>query len=829
MQEKSESKSYKITLTEGIFAAVVFFAAIIGYILTLAPTVSFWDAGEFIAAAHSLGIPHPPGTPLYVLIGKIFSLIPVFGLATVTQKINFMSAFLSSMGIVFLFLISVRLMKEWHAPIESLADGLIIYVPAAIGSLIAGFNFSYWNNAVESEVYGIAMFIIGISIWLSYQWYDRFGEYGNNNRLLLIVYLLSLGVGNHLLCFLAAPGIFFLIAFKDWRIAIDTVVMAIVVFLVINFILLVSGLAADMYPVWMILMAIIIGFVLIWTMWPNPNIKFIMSGVILFLIGLSVHAYLPIRSALNPMIDEGSPESMQALMDVLLRKQYGASSMFDRRADFVFQFSLWWKYFMWQYGGTAAKFLPLFTLGTFGAWWHFLKNKKSFFIIFVHFIITSLGLIIYLNLSDHEVRDRDYFFVAGFYFFSGWIGYAVNAIAEIIRTSFAKTLETDVSKALQVVVVFMCILLIAIPVYGNFKDATRAKNYVPHDYGYNILASVDENGLIFTNGDNDTFPLWYVQLVPNFRQDVTVMNLSLLNTPWYIKQLRDNPPHNLNGIITWSDEEIDRLQPFYLGEDYPFELGNIKLKFEKGKLITVKDLAVLHIIRNNWDRNKNDWKKPIFFAVTVADLMGFRPYLKLEGLVFRITQESGDYMISTENTINNLENKYRYTHLFDDDLYLDDNTKKLLSNYAAAYSRLAFEFHDKAQNIADPDEAEANRKEALKWMGKAIKFAPYNDTGTLIWRSYGAMQEGLGQYNDALQSYRKSIEQDRSDKSRAQTWQLMAKTYYFKEDYDSAIVAIKTAKQLDPQDERIDMYIRLYESELKKKSSPDSTKLPTNQ
>lgn len=837
MSSKKELHPYPVHSQEWLFAGIVFLLSIIGYIYTLAPTVSFWDAGEFIACAHSLGVPHPPGTPLYVLIGKVFSLIPAFGLATVTQKINFMSAFFSAIAVALLFLIIVRLVKEWSSELTTTTDRLMIYIPAAVGSLIAAFSFSYWNNAIESEVYALAMFIMAASVWLAFSWYDNFGAHGNNNKLLLIAFMLSLGVGNHLLCFLVAPGIFLMVAFKDWRVALDTVVMGFFVFLIINLLLLSVGLSADMYPIWMIIFVIVLSGLLIYFMWPHPNFKFIIAGVVLFLLGLSVHAYLPIRSMWNPLIDEGNPETWQGLMDVLLRKQYGQLSILDRRATLGFQIALWWEYFTWQYGALAAKAadsmlarflpLPIFLIGIFGAWWHYINNKKSFVVFFIHFFITSFGLIIYLNLSDAEVRDRDYFYVAGYYFFAVWVAVGIKGIADLVKAWVASSVPED-SNFVRWTIVMGSVFLIAIPVFGNYTRTTRANNYVPRDYGYNILASVDENGLIFTNGDNDTFPLWYMQAVENFRTDVTVMNLSLLNTPWYIKQLRDNPPHNLKGIITWKDQDIDEMRPFLLPNDFTFQAGQIVCDFEKDAVITVKDLAVLHIIKNNWDPVKQDWKKPIFFAVTVADLMGFRPYLSLEGLVFRITQTKGDYMVTVDKTIENLEEKYQFTHLFDGKTHLDDNTKKLLSNYAAAYSRLAFEFHDQADSLekVNPEEARLKLDDAVHWMQKAVQFAPFNQTGKLLWRSYGALLERADRYPEAIAAYQKSIATDDDINSVAQTWQLISKSYYLNGDMNSAIQAIEEAQRLRPNDQNLNVYRQLYEQELKRSQKPAAVDSP---
>ncbi len=826
-------------------AALAVILTLFVYVPTMAPTVSFWDAGEFIAASFSLGIPHPPGTPLYILVGKFFSLLPITfpGVETVTQRINFMSVFASALAVGVMFIIIVRLIKPWFEE-YGLFERLITHSAALAGSLIGAFSFSYWNNAVEAEVYAIAMLIMTTTVWLSFQWHDHYGEHGNNNRLLLIIYALALGVGNHLLCFLVSPGIFLLVMFKDWRTAADLVLTALVVFLLANLGLFAVGLSHEVYPIVLIIMALLATGGLIWFMWPHPNLKFIFAGAALFMLGVSVHAYMPIRSFLNPMIDEGNPENWQAFMDVLLRKQYGGNSVSVRRADFGFQIWLWLRYFVWQYApgiydfkfvdGVAGffrdikvvlSFWALFCIGLFGAYWHLTKHFRTFVVFLSHFIINSLGLVIYLNLSDHEVRERDYFFVAGYFFFSVWLATGIVGIATLISERLGGQ-----KRLVAAGIAIASIALALIPLKGNYVSASRAGMYVPHDYGYNILASVDDDGLIFTNGDNDTFPLWYVQEVESFRKDVTVMNLSLLNTSWYIKQLRDNPPHNLDGIITWSDQEIESLYPSYLPQDLNFEVGSIKINMKKGDVITVKDLAVFHILKNNWDISKQAWRKPIFFAVTVAEIDQFRPYLKLEGLVFRITMETSDYGITVDKTIENLEKKYLFTGLLDNSgPPLDDNTRKLISNYAAAYSRLAFERREDALKIANPDSAKKVRNEAIDWMKKALLFAPDSETGGIIWRSYAAMLEETGRYKEAIDALQKSIELNPDPAFRVICYQMISRDYFELKDFDSAIRITEEAMRLNPNDTRLEGLRQHYQSEKAKLTTPQPAATDTAQ
>ena len=156
------------------------------------------------------------------------------------------------------------------------------------------------------------------------------------------------------------------------------------------------------------------------------------------------------------------------------------------------------------------------------------------------FIMTGYAIIIYVNQDDPQPRERDYSYVGSFFAFSVWIGVGTAAISEWISKNVK---DSDLSKRLIVIALIMQILFVPIVMArANYHSHDRSGNFVAWDYSYNLLQSCEPNGIIFTNGDNDTFPLWYLQEVESVRTDVAVVNLSLLNTPWYIKHWRDRRP-----------------------------------------------------------------------------------------------------------------------------------------------------------------------------------------------------------------------------------------------------------------------------------------------
>lgn len=625
-----------------IAGALVFIAILTGYLITISPTVSFWDSGEFIATSYIMGIPHPPGTPFYVIVGRVFSMIP-FGERALS--INLMSALSGALACLFLFLITVKMIVRWRGIPQTRNDMLTVYLAAASAAVAGGFAGSFWVNSIESEVYSPAAFIMSFTVWLMLRWSERPKEPGSRNSLVLICYLLGLSVGLHLGTVLVLPAFVLFALLVDYRLFTDA--------------------------------------------------KFLIFVVFVAMLGVSNHLFLPIRSSLNPPIDEANPERWEAFRDCLLRKQYKPMTPFVRQAPWSFQFGMFWRYFKEQWTVQGMSWTGLLMLaGAAGAVIHFFKEKRTFVLMGSIFLVMSLGLIIYMNFTDHEVRERDYFFSHGFFFFCVWIGIA-----------FAYLVDLVAKRGRPGLVAPMCIGLLAFTCssyYVNLETHDRRGDYNAHDYAYNMLATVDDNGLIFTNGDNDTFPLWFIQEVKGFRKDVRVLNLSLLNTPWYIWQLKHLEP---KVPMTLSDEAIADIRPY---------------RDRDGKVVMVKDIASKNIIETAGE------DRPVYFAVTVADYMGYEKRLMLEGLAFRLVPYEGRNLIDVDVTLNNLYNLYSYRGLlrpvddrvamtapdlnelpemvkpedldfgrqyeYDTSVYKDINTRRLVTNYSAAHLRLCIHY-----------------------------------------------------------------------------------------------------------------------------------------
>lgn len=398
--------------------------------------------------------------------------------------------------------------------------------------------------------------------------------------------------------------------------------------------------------------------------------------------GFSVHAYIPIRSAQDPFINENDPSrSLQATIHFIERKQYGSQSMiermFERRGEWVNQFGThermgFWGFFRTQYGLTGPRFFLLFMLGLFGLWEVVRRTPRIGLHLLLILLMTSIGLVLYMNFADGtrmtptgqdylEVRDRDYFFTGAFILFGMTIGIGVAALVQFARDSVR-----SFSKVSRVVIVSAVSVLFLLPVYaiaGNHFVCDRSNNYIAYDYGYDLLMSADQNAILFTNGDNDTFPLWCLQEAYGIRKDVRVVNLSLANLDWYIEQLRDY----MGLEIGWSDEQIMALRGY---------------RFPDGEYYRIAHQVIDALYIHNYPR------VPINFAVTVSS--GFRRLrnepidhrLELSGMKWRLMPDGSGMTVYIEHSIKLLTDTatFRFRGLNDPSIYKDETTLRVTHN-----------------------------------------------------------------------------------------------------------------------------------------------------
>ena len=727
-----------------LVASLVFLSTLIVYTITLTPSTPFWDGGEFIATSYSLGVPHAPGTPLYVLIGRVFTLLPF---ATVAERVNWISALSSSIALVFIYLITVKITRfvlPWE---EKLQNRPLSYLAGVVAAFIAGFSTTFWDSSIEAEVYASASALMALVVWLALRWRERLDEGNEDGLLLVITYLVGLGIGIHLGVAIAAwAAVVYVFITRPYYLSRWDY---------LGWGLVTLSLATGVHLAAFLVAPVVLLLTLVVWLTTGKLRQLAMWSSVLFIAGVSVHLYLIIRSNLHPMINEAAPETWTALWKDLIRDQYKPASLFQRKATLWYQLdTMWLRYMWWNFSLNGEQlpdglyhfrhflrglFQPPIILSVVGAVVHLKREKKSGILLLALFLLLGPIMAFYLNFRQGEVRERDYFFMQNFMFMAIWTGVGAAWVVEWIRQEFRKPqLARGAAAVATALVLIMCLY----PAKLNWRSHDRRGFLVARDYAYNMLMGLDKDAIIFTNGDNDTFPLWYLQEVEKIRTDVRVVNLSLLNTDWYIKQLRDLEP---KVPISFNDAQIEDLYPF---------------RDKSGRIWLVKDIATYDILKTN------AWKKPVFIAVTVPDLMGLDKNLSMEGLAYRVNEKEGAKTeLNVDRTLKNLNEVYRYDGLVlrsktdpnkwvhDTLVYKDDNADRLTQNYAAAYTRVAIQ-------LMEQDHYE----EALQQMQKAIAISP-DFTGGMV--TYGVLLEQVGRLGEAEVFYRKQLAANPGD------WQLL--------------------------------------------------------
>lgn len=877
------SKHASLLVSVGVFT----YATIL-YVLTVAPTASFWDAGEFIAIAHGLQVSHPPGAPFYMLIGRLFSMFVPNDL--ISLSVNMVSVLSSSFTILLAYWIIVRLLREFIPEKTGGQPTFMHHFGGVVGACTFAVTDSFWFNAVEAEVYALSMLFTSLVVWLIMKWSemareelassrDRLGL-GANRILVLVAYLFGLAIGVHLLSLLALffiALIFFFVEYdreawtvhgqadwksgQRWRGILLTLAVAVVVFLVIypGIIQKLPGLAGETGQPLLALMFLVFGVIA--AVWythsqEKQTANMVSVCVLMVLIGYSCYAVIFIRSAADPPIDENDPETPTAIVSYLEREQYGETpilsganyndqlgrvdennvKLFPRRhspapnhtriygqynsdLQFFWQYQLghmYLRYFLWNFSGRESDIegaraitgfsmiegpnetlqltpsekasrnryfaLPLL-LGFFGMFYHFRRDWRRAFSVLVLFLVTGVGIILYLNQTPLQPRERDYSYVASFFAFSLWIGIGATGLLQLVMDSLSNYGE----KLHGIMWAVAPVIFLAVPgwmVIENYDDHDRSGRYVAPDYAYNMLMSVAPNAILFTNGDNDTFPLWYVQEVEGVRRDVRVANLSLLNTTWYVRQLKNQYSRESTPLpIDMTDSDIDNLgatlwepgamvlpvEPSILSEESEVFLGQMDRTLidttmswtlvgrpfrsnpetgEPVNLLYGADIAALEII---FGAAKGGWERPVYFAVTVSPdgRLDLDDYFQLEGQALRIVP------IRHDNPLGRVElgvtperlRTFRFRNLDDPNVYYDANIRRMVDNYRNIFAQTASVMVESGQV--------AEGVELIDYLMEQIPFATI--PGDYISFLYIARVYQLAeQYDKALQIYRES-------------------------------------------------------------------------
>lgn len=527
----------------------------------------------------------------------------------------------------------------------------------------------------------------------------------------------------------------------------------------------------------------------------KPTLHMVFMSAIFILIGFTTFSMVIIRANQNPPMNENEPDTFPELEKYLNREQYGDFPTFKRRfssephqqgvftnypSDLAFFYNyqmnhMMTRYMLWNYAGRegwvqddGANIAPFnaignilgkvisvnfegkvnyslfgipFLIGLFGIYYHFRRDWKMASIFMVMFILLGHLTAFYQNQQQPQPRERDYFYVGAFFVFSIWIAIGMRGLVDLAKEKIKN--KSYGNATAFAVLIFTFILIPVNMLRANYFTHDRSRNWVPWDYSYNILQSTAPGGVLFTNGDNDTFPLWYLQDVEGVRRDVKVVNLSLLNTDWYVSQLKNNDPYKVGTVkiripdsrinpqdlrpAQWSPTDIsiptpkpgnnkqlsDIIKEYALKDTSLINAGKMtwkmpnSLTFGDIKAIRVQDIMVKEIVE------ANNWERPIYFAVTCSDdsKIGLQDYLKMEGMAFRLVPERrtpGREFINEELLKEHLKGNiepskvfqpgFRFTGLSDSTIFFDENHTRMIQNYRNAFMRLAVYYRSSGDN-----------------------------------------------------------------------------------------------------------------------------------
>lgn len=871
-----------------IFGWLTFAIATYVYTATVEPTGSFWDCGEFIAVSYKLMVPHPPGAPFFLLVGRMFSMLAGSDVTQVAFWVNMVSVLCSAFSSLFLFwtitLLAKKLILEKGAE-PNMGQTIGILGAGLIGGLAYTFSDSAWFSAVEAEVYAMSSFFTAIVFWAILKWDAAADSPYADRWLLFIAYMMGLSIGVHLLNLVTIPAMAYVYYFRryqtSWKGLAYTFLISLVVLGIIQ-VGVITGLPsiANTFEIFFVnslglpfnsgILFFVIIFLgaLIWGIRTTQQKAMVLANTALLgfafvLIGYSSYGIILIRSNFNPPIDENNPENAISFVSYLKREQYGdrpllygpqynatpiankdgdpvyikgkdkyeiierkivqeysgkdktllpriyspqgnhiaaykkwvklpsdpeAKPSFGSNIAFLFKYQIghmYWRYFGWNFIGRESDYqdagvlspfasnkglpdsvtknrgrnqyyaLP-FLLGILGLVFQYNRKGQHAFIVGLLFFFTGIAIVIYLNQPPVEPRERDYTFAGSYYAFCIWIGLGVLAISEFL-TKFLK--NGSLSAILATV---LSLIVPTVMAKDAWDDHDRSDRYHSVDSAKNLLNSCAPNAILFTGGDNDTFPLWYAQEVEGFRTDVRVCNLSLLGTDWYISQMKEKAYESTPLPI--SLEMKDYIQgkndyiPFYenkaagssidlrllmklIQSDNPaimvatqggksiasFPTKTFSLDIDSAKVASMtwipeelrkrvtkkmtwtigknalykNDFVVLNIIANT------DWTRPIYFSTTLssASYLNLKPYMMLEGLAYRLTPvytpQASDGLVNTPVMYENMMKKMFWRNLDNPKVYYDENYKRFPLNARKSFYMLASQLLNEANMEGD--------------------------------------------------------------------------------------------------------------------------------
>ncbi|UCG87665.1 MAG: DUF2723 domain-containing protein [Gemmatimonadota bacterium] len=764
-------------------AALVFLVCLVGYVLTVSPSVTFWDAGEFLAASKALGVPHPPGTPLFTFLSNTWARL--FPVGEYAFRVGVMVAACAAMSAALFYLVVLEIMGGREAEGNG-GNRSSAHAAALAGALVSAFTFTVWQSANEAEVYMLASLLVSATALSALRWRRRRGTSGGTKYLLLAVYLSALSVGVHLLGLLVGPALIVFVWHQLWRhphqdrsvrraeaghlaVIAGVWLLLVAVGLGSRGLLMVAGLA------------VLLGLAVAWMRGAAP---FALAALAISAVAVTTYVYVYIRAGLAPAINMGDASTWDGLAALIARKQYPLRLPWDnplfisgpdnpgRTLELVgLQILNYVQYFDWQWSRGLAAAQPylawprlpitmaFLSLGIYGAAVLHRRDRSASLLLLWIFLVTGPGLVAYMNFkpgfsigydrfpsyTQHEVRERDYFFLLSFQVWGLWAGVGIAALYGRLRSWLV---THGIRAAIRPAVAALPYGLAFLPILLNYAAADRNRDpeaRLPFDFAYDMLQSVEPYAVLVTAGDNDTYPLWYAQEVMGVRRDVTVVVSTLTNLDWCVRQMRDRPVRPFDPAAapwyadvapetvpppphTMTDEQIASLRSLALPDSFRYRAGVLDYTLEAGTPLYVQDQVLLRVIQESIG------KRSIYFASSsFASMSGSRTLEMLrdsivrEGMVFRLYAERpaeqrllavgfDGIPVDIERTDTLANEVYRYAGLFEADTSrLGSTERQIVANMGTMFLALG----SAQTSVGDREGAVANLERANHLMPEA--------------------------------------------------------------------------------------------------------------
>lgn len=494
------------------------------YAATLAPGVTFWDAGEFIAAAHSLGIPHPPGTPLFIL------LLHAWGIAWPDSAYAIGMNLFSAIATAAAGGVSAIMVYRW---LVAARGPRVAFGTATAAAICAGSMYTAWSSATETEVYAASLALATFTLLAA-----------ERRAHPLVAYCFGLGAALHVSALVAAPAAIVLAASREDRFDRDVALR-----------LTAAALAAMAIGTWNPMLGVAAALAAAIAVFLTPasqgaaaQLRHPLSSISLAVLGASPLLFMFFRARFDPGINQGNPGTFTAFADVIARRQYDLAPLWPRRAPPWIQLGNWFEYADWQ---TALSLGPgvvptvarttvslLFAaLAISGAVEHRRTDPRSWRGLVALFIAGTVGVTAYLNLRAspsfgwgvlpegvlREARERDYFFVLGFWAVGLWAGMGALRLACRYRLPIGAG-----------------VIVAALPILLNWSAVDRRTEPdagLPDKVARGLVESLPPRTVLFVAGDNDTYPVWYRREVLGSRPDVVLVTIPLVGAGWYVEEL----------------------------------------------------------------------------------------------------------------------------------------------------------------------------------------------------------------------------------------------------------------------------------------------------